>query len=394
MLRPCHVLAAVLMLGCNGTPASDAGVPPRGTLEPPPAGPPQGGTVRLQEVARGLVRPLHLIAPAGDPRLFIVEQPGRIRIVENGQLLGTPFLDIAGRVRSTGNEQGLLSLAFHPRYAENGFFYVNYTDRNGNTQVERYQVSADRSRADPASAKSILSVNQPYGNHNGGHTLFGPDGMLYIAMGDGGSGGDPQGHGQNLNTLHGAILRIDIDGGDPYAIPADNPFATRVDARPEIWGYGVRNPWRIDFDTPEGLLYVADVGQNRWEEVHVVPMGQPGINYGWNRMEGPECFPSGSRCDREGLHIPQYAYPHPDGCSITGGHVYRGQRIPAVAGHYFFGDYCAGWIRSFRYANGQATEEREWSLGEVGQIMSFGEDADGELYVMSMSGRVHRFVIE
>jgi glucose/arabinose dehydrogenase len=393
MLRLCHMVAAVLMLGCNGTPASDAGVPPRGALEPPPTTS-QGGTVRLQEVARGLVRPLHLIAPAGDPRLFIVEQPGRIRIVENGQLLPTPFLDITARVRSTGNEQGLLSLAFHPRYGENGYFFVNYTDRSGNTQVERYRVSGDRNRGDPASAKSILSVDQPYGNHNGGHTLFGPDGMLYIAMGDGGSGGDPRGHGQNLATLHGALLRIDVDRGDPYAIPPDNPFATRANARPEIWGYGARNPWRIDFDAPEGLLYVADVGQNRWEEVHVVPMDQPGINYGWARMEGRECFPPGSQCNREGLHIPQYVYPHPDGCSITGGHVYRGQRIPSIVGHYFFGDYCAGWIRSFRYADGQISEEREWNLGDVGQVMSFGEDADGELYVMSMNGRVHRFVIE
>jgi glucose/arabinose dehydrogenase len=345
----------------------------------------------VEPVVTGLSSPLYLTAPANDSRLFIVEQPGRIRIVKDGELLETPFLDIRNRLTS-GGERGLLSVAFHPNYTANGSFYVNYTNRQGHTHVERYSVSADDpDRADPASAKLILTVQQPYANHNGGLNLFGPDGMLYIGMGDGGSGGDPHGHGQNRMSLLGKMLRIDVDGGDPYAIPADNPFKDQADTRPEIWALGLRNPWRFSFDRAANLLYIADVGQSRWEEIHVAGVKEAGLNYGWNLMEGPDCYRRAG-CDQTGLTLPTYAYSHSEGCSVTGGYVYRGTQIPAVVGHYFFADYCEGWIRSFKYENGAISDRRQWDLGNVGQVLSFGEDAAGELYVLSGNGSVYRIV--
>ena len=370
-------LALLILAGCSDDP---------GRTTEPPVG---GDSIRLREVAAGLSGPVYLTAPRGDARLFVVEQPGRIRVVENGALLPTPFLDITDRVLSAG-ERGLLSMAFHPSYAGNGYFYVNYTDRAGDTRVERYRVSADRNRADPTSAKLILQVAQPFANHNGGLVVFGPDGKLYVGMGDGGSGGDPLGHGQNRATLLGDLLRIDVDAGDPYAVPAGNPYAGQAGARGEIWATGVRNPWRFSFDREAGLLYLADVGQNALEEVNVVPATAAGINYGWNTMEGSRCFRPADGCDRAGLTLPVLEYDHSQGCSITGGYVYRGSRIPALRGHYFYSDYCQGWIRSFRYGGGQAVDRREWALGDVGNVLSFGEDAAGELYVLSASGRVYR----
>jgi hypothetical protein len=353
--------------------------------------PPGDTSIRLQEVAGGLGNPVHLTAPRSDARLFIVEQAGRIRVVENGALLPTPFLDITDRV-SSGGERGLLSMAFHPSYAANGFFYVNYTDRNGDTRIERYRVGADRNRADPASAKLILGVAQQFPNHNGGLVVFGPDGKLYVGMGDGGSGGDPQGHGQNRATLLGDILRIDVDAGDPYGIPADNPYVGQSASRGEIWASGVRNPWRFSFDREAGLLYVADVGQSALEEINVVPAGSGGLNYGWNVMEGSRCYRPAEGCTRTGLVVPVLEYGHAEGCSVTGGYVYRGSRIPALRGHYFYSDYCRGWIRSFRHQGGQALDQREWEVGDVGNVLSFGEDAAGELYVLSTNGRVYRIV--
>jgi glucose/arabinose dehydrogenase len=351
--------------------------------------PPGDAAIRLQEVASGLANPLYLTAPRSDARLFIVEQAGRIRVVENGTLLPTPFLDISDRV-SSGGERGLLGLAFHPSYAANGYFYVDYTDRGGDTRIERYRVGADRNRADPASARLVLQVAQPFANHNGGQVAFGPDGKLYAGMGDGGSGGDPQGHGQNRATLLGDILRIDVDAGDPYAIPGDNPYAGQSASRNEIWASGVRNPWRFSFDREAGLLYVADVGQNALEEINVVPAGSGGLNYGWNVMEGNRCFRPAEGCGRTGLVVPVLEYGHDEGCSVTGGYVYRGSRIPAIRGHYFYADYCRGWIRSFRHQGGQALDRREWAVGDVDNVLSFGEDAAGELYVLSTNGRVYR----
>lgn len=343
----------------------------------------------LRLVVEGVTNPVYLTAPSNTDRLFIVEKGGRIVVVESGQLLGSPFLDISGLV-SRGSEQGLLSMAFHPDYAQNGFFYVYYTDVNGDTQVTRYSVSGDPRVAEPGSATPILAVGQPYSNHNGGLLLFGPDGMLYIGLGDGGSAGDPQGNGQDLGTWLGAILRIDVDGGIPYAVPSDNPFVNDPNALDEIWAYGLRNPWRFAFDAETNRLYIADVGQNAWEEVNVEAADQGGLNYGWNIMEGSSCFPSGS-CNQSGLILPAVEYAHSPECSVTGGFVYRGAAIPALRGRYFYADYCAGWVRSVLYQNGTVTEETEW-FDSLGRVLSFGRDAAGELYVLTADGRVRKLV--
>ncbi|HEU0299055.1 MAG TPA: PQQ-dependent sugar dehydrogenase [Longimicrobium sp.] len=353
--------------------------------------PPGDAAIRLQRVVQGLQSPVHLAAPSGDARLFIVEQPGRIRIVENGTLLATPFLDIRARVGS-GGERGLLSVAFHPQYAQNGTFFVNFTDLQGDTRVERFRVSADRNVADAASAELVIAIDQPFANHNGGQLAFGPDGRLYVGMGDGGGGGDPQETGQDPMQLLGKLLRLDVDAARPYAIPAGNPYAGRTDGRAEIWALGLRNPWRFAFDRTAGLLYLADVGQNRLEEVNVVPAAQAGVNYGWDVMEGTDCFEPASGCSQAGLTRPVATYTHADGCSVTGGFVYRGQDIAALRGHYFYADYCNGWIRSFRYANGLVADAREWELENVGNVSSFGEDGRGELYVVAHGGAVYRIV--
>jgi len=353
--------------------------------QPPPV--PSSG-LRLVEVASGLSQPLYVTAPAGDPRLFIVEQTGRIRIVSGGTLLPTPFIDLSAKLTS-GGERGLLSMAFHPNYAANGFFYVYYTDLRGDTKVERYHVSANANVADTANAQLVLAVAQPYANHNGGLLLFGPDGYLYVGLGDGGSGGDPQGNGQNPAALLGKILRLDVNGAAPYTIPPSNPFVGQAGKRPEIWITGVRNPWRFSFDREAGLLYLADVGQNAWEEVDVTPAGTGGLNFGWNLMEAAHCYTSG--CSQQGLTLPVLEYSHADGCSITGGYVYRGSAIAGLRGHYFYADYCEGWIRSFRWDGSQASDRRSWDLGSIGNITSFGEDAGHELYVTSTSGKVYRF---
>lgn len=360
-----------------------------------PTGTETGGTgemeLEAEVVVSGLTNPLHLTAPPGDDRLFVVEKPGRVRIVEGGQLRPTPFLDLGDQV-SSGGEQGLLGLAFHPDYAANGLFYVSYTDLEGDTRVERYAVSADPNVADPQSGVEILALTQPFSNHNGGLVTFGPDGMLYVGLGDGGSGGDPLENAQDSTNLLGALLRLDVDGGEPYATPPDNPFVGRTGAD-EIWAYGLRNPWRFAFDPVAGLLYVADVGQSSWEEVNVQPADAPGLNYGWDVMEGRHCFEPPDGCDQGGLTQPalEYASTQP-ACSVTGGFVYRGDAIPGIGGHYFYSDFCAGFLRSFRFEDGEVTDEREWDVGALGNVLSFGEDAAGELYVLSGNGTVYRLV--
>jgi glucose/arabinose dehydrogenase len=357
---------------------------------------PAGGkaiALTTEIVAQGLNQPVYLTAPAGDERLFIVEQPGRIRIVENSRLLDKPFLDIRSKVGCC-DERGLLSVAFHPQYKANGFLFVDYTDKNGDTRIERYTVSsADRNTADSASAKLILAIDQPYANHNGGLNLFGPDGMLYIGMGDGGAQGDPHGNGQNRNVLLGKLLRINVDRGEPYSIPNGNPFAAGG-GKPEIWALGLRNPWRFAFDKGPGLLYIADVGQNRYEELNISPVTAAGANYGWNAMDGNGCFRNAG-CSTAGMQKPALIYEHDDGnCSIIGGFVYRGRKIPEIQGEYFYSDYCNSWVKSVSFANGRPSQPRQWMSRSLGSIVSFGEDAQGELYICSQNGRVYRIIKE
>lgn len=380
---------SLLLLSLSLVPAVRECADGDGPNGPPPPPPTQG--LAAEVVATGLEAPTYLASPPGDPRRFIVERVGRIRILDgSGTLLPTPFLDLADRVGS-GGERGLLSVAFHPQYAVNGHFFVNFTDRSGDTRVERFTISANPDRADPATAKPVLFVQQPFSNHNGGQLAFGPDGYLFVFMGDGGSGGDPQGNGQDLGTLLGAILRLDVDVSGPYAIPPDNPFLADPAAREEIWAIGVRNPWRASFDPPSEMLYVADVGQNEIEEVNAVPASEAALNYGWNVLEGSACFRE-TGCDRSGLVLPVLEYDHDEGCSVTGGYVYRGSAIPEVVGHYFYSDFCSGFLRSFRLVDGEAVEPREWDVGDLGQVTSFGVDATGELYILSIDGTLRRLV--
>jgi glucose/arabinose dehydrogenase len=381
---------ALLLLGSGCGDSSSVVTPP-----PPPPPPPSGTpSLRLVEVARGVGFPLLVTAPPGDlTRIFIVDKGGRIRIVKDGTLLAQPFLDISSRV-SGGGEQGLLGLAFHPDYASNRLLVVNYTNTAGDTRVAVFRVSANPDLADAASEQTILAIDQPFSNHNGGMIAFGPDGKLYIGTGDGGSGGDPQGNAQNRNSLLGKILRLTVNENGQASIPADNPFVGQSGARGEVWSYGLRNPWRFSFDRQTGDLYIADVGQNAREEVDVATQASGlgrGANFGWNTMEGNACYSPASNCNRTGLVLPVLDYTHADGCSITGGYVYRGSAIAGLQGAYFYSDYCSGWVRSFRLSGTSTTDRQEWAtLSPGGNVPSFGEDASGELYVMNASGVVYR----
>lgn len=368
-----------LFLTCAGDPTG---------VTPPPA----AVDVHLEQVATGLNFPVLVTNAPGDAsRLFVVEKGGTVRILKNGTLLPTPFIDLSGRV-TTGSEQGLLGMAFHP--TDNRVvlsFTVPGTPGGGRSQVSTFRPGANPDVLDPATEQPVITVDQPYANHNGGHVAFGPDGFLYFGLGDGGSGGDPQGNGQDRADLLGSLLRLDLDHGLPYTVPPSNPFVGQAGIRGELWNWGLRNPWRFSFDRSTGDLYIADVGQNKWEEVDVQPASSAGgENYGWAIMEGDHCYGSNS-CDKTGLVLPVTEYGHGDGCSITGGYVYRGQAIPALVGTYFYGDYCNGWIRSFVYRNGTATEASSWpALDTKQQITSFGEDAQGELYVVLANGSIYR----
>jgi glucose/arabinose dehydrogenase len=348
---------------------------------------PAAFTLELQPVLTGLRQPLFLTSPPdGSGRLFIVEQGGTIRIAENGQVLPQPFLDISTRIVA-GGERGLLGMAFHPRYAETGRFFVMYTAREGGANtVARFEVSrTDANAADPNSGVTLLSIEDFAPNHNAGMLAFGPDGYLYVGTGDGGGGNDPQRTAQDLGQLLGKMHRLDVDGGEPYAIPADNPFVNRADARPEIWAYGLRNPWRYSFDRATGELWIADVGQNRYEEINRQPAdSRGGENYGWSIMEGMHCL-RGDSCDQAGLTMPIAEYDRGGGCSITGGYVYRGSGSPALTGAYFFADYCSGKIWSLHQGADGAWVQTELADSEL-SISSFGEDAAGELYVTDLRG--------
>ncbi len=346
--------------------------------------------VALEPFVDGLEAPVFLThAGDGSGRLFAVEQPGTIRIIEDGEVRSEPFLDLRERV-SFGGERGLLSVAFHPDYADNGRFFVNYTAAgDGRTVVAEYGVSSDPDVASPQE-RALLEIDQPFSNHNGGQLQFGPDGFLYIGMGDGGSGGDPRQNGQDPGTLLGALLRIDVDAGDPYAVPADNPFVDRADARDELYAYGLRNPWRFSFDRCDGRLFLADVGQNQWEEVNLV---EAGGNYGWNVMEGTHCF-GRADCDRSGLALPiaEYGHDAQGGRSVTGGYVYRGTDFPGLVGRYLFADFVSGRLWALTESGS------DWTMEQVAQadflVSAFGQDARGELYVLDHGGAVYRLAAE
>jgi glucose/arabinose dehydrogenase len=347
-------------------------------------------SLNLIPVADGFTKPTFVThAGDGSGRLFVSEQVGRILIVQDGQVNPTLFLDIVSLVGSGASEQGLLSVAFHPDYGNNGFFFVDYTDKQGDTVIARYQVSDNPDVANPDSARTLLTIGQPYANHNGGQLAFGPDGYLYVGMGDGGSANDPENNAQSLDTLLGKILRLDVDQGDPYGVPQSNPFVNQNEARPEIWSYGWRNPWRFSFDGATGDMYIGDVGQNQYEEIDFEPAGAAGgLNYGWRLMEGLHCF-NPSDCDPASLDVvlPIAEYDHSQGCSVTGGYVYRGARFPELTGIYFYGDFCSGLIWGLRPA-----ADRGWSQAQLLQsdlsISSFGQDEGGELYVIDHRGGV------
>lgn len=344
------------------------------------------GPIQVQPVAeQKFSKPLYLTpSPDDTDRLFVVEQGGRIVILTGSRLKASPFLNIAERVSTAGSERGLLGLAFHPDYSSNGRFFVNYTRaQDGATVIAEYHVSSDPDKAD-SQERSVLVIPQPYSNHNGGMIAFGPDNFLYIGMGDGGSGGDPENRAQNREALLGKILRIDVDGPPPYGIPPDNPFVGQ-EGKPEIYALGLRNPWRFSFDRQTGELWVADVGQNAWEEINIVEKGK---NYGWRLLEGTHCYNPSTNCRTvPGLVDPVTEYANGQGrCSVTGGYVYRGTRIPALQGTYLFGDYCSGEI--WGYQNGQ----KNLLLTGDFNISSFGQDREGELYVIDHQGSVMKIV--
>lgn len=356
-----------------------------------------GGTGALQGldlelVASPVAFPVYAVAIPGDDRVFVLERGGRIRVIDPtaGQL-PTPYLDLTDRVGSGGIENGLLGMAFHPDFDDNGRFFVYYTDTDLNSRLSEFRVG---NRSDPVanrdSERILLEVQQRGIRHRAGMLQFGPEGYLYVALGDGGMG---DASAQDLTIYQGKILRIDVDGGDPYAIPADNPYAGGGGLG-EIWAHGLRNPWRFHIDDDAGLIYTGDVGQSTWEEINVQPITAGGLDYGWPNFEGTDCYKPSDGCDMLGWQEPTLVYSHEEGCSVTGGFVYRGAAIPELNGHYFYADWCNGWIRSFRYADGQVVDEQDWSadLEGAGQVSSFGLDGAGELLVVDSNGSVFRVV--
>jgi glucose/arabinose dehydrogenase len=399
------VAVAVLAFACGsddepGTPDSGIDVTPAeaaptATPEPaPPEPPPPLSDVRVERVFPGLsfTQPTGMYQ-APDGRFFVLEQPGRIMVFESrpDAEQASVWLDIRGRVNSQGNEEGLLGLAFAPDFERSGHVFINYTALNPRrTVIARYTAPDPRGgAADPDSELVILEVQQPFPNHNGGQTIFGPDGFLYIGFGDGGSARDPMGHGQNPGTLLGTLVRIDVSGGESgrnYRIPPDNPFVGQPGARPEVFAYGIRNPWRFSFDPETNEIWLADVGQNAREEINIV---EPGGNYGWDIMEGTICTPPAQTCDMSGLIPPIHEYPTGSDCSITGGYLYRGDVYPSLRAAYVFGDFCSGRVWALRYDGQQVTEHRE-IVRSGAQITSFAMDHDGNIYIVDRRGPIHR----
>ncbi|MDH5372412.1 MAG: PQQ-dependent sugar dehydrogenase [Acidimicrobiia bacterium] len=340
----------------------------------------------LEVVADRLDQPV-FVAPGPDRNvLLVVEREGIIRIVDSdGAVEDLPFLDLTDVVGSSGIEQGLLGMALHPVDVSRMFVY--YSLPSNDTVLAELPIAGEL--PDIGGLTEILRFEQPTERHNAGMIQFGPDGYLYLSLGEGGAAST---HAQDPNTLLSSILRLDVDGGAPYLVPADNPFVGGGGA-PEVWAFGLRNPWRFDIDPVDGLMYIADVGHSDWEEIDVVSLDGGGYNFGWLTMEGSHCF-SSTDCDTDGLELPAAEYPHSEGCSVTGGYVYRGSAIPEIEGHYFYGDWCTGFIRSFRYVDGAVVDERDWTdeLGFSGQVNSFGLDAAGELLIATWDGTVYRVV--
>ncbi len=378
------------------TPTPGPGEPTPAASATPGASAMPGGplpALRLTLVAAGLDLPLFVTSAPGDPgRLYVVEQRGRIQIVEGGVVLPEPFLDYTDRVSCCG-ERGLLGLAFHPDYASNGRFFVNYTNRDGDTEVVELRRSSDPLVASPEPVRVFFTIDQPFANHNGGMLAFGPDKLLYVGTGDGGRAGDPRDNAQNPASKLGKILRIDVDR-HPEPPPGNLPGAD-----PDVWSLGWRNPWRFSFDRATGDLYVGDVGQNALEEIDVEPAGEGGRNYGWPIMEGTRCFDPPSGCDTSGLTLPVLDYGRDAGCSVTGGYVYRGSAIPGLVGRYLYGDYCSNRVWTFRWQDGVVSEHVELtddleSTERIEGLTSFGEDAAGEFYLVSQGGAVYRIEAE
>ena len=418
------ILLAAFSAACGSTgstpspgPSGTASVGPTSTASsrptPTPASPSPSATTAASGAAQyplpaakisfaklldGFSRPV-TVANAGDGRLFVVEQTGKIKIVEGGAVKGT-FLDISGRISLTGSERGLLGLAFHPNYASNGRFFVRYTDGTGDVRISEFAVTSDPDKADPASERPIITVrHRSYANHNGGAIAFGPDGYLYIGTGDGGSGGDPSGNGQKLSILLGKLLRLDVDhtaGGRNYAVPNDNPFVGQAGTLPEIWSYGLRNPYMFSFDRATCDLWIADVGQDKWEEVDRETIAEGlgrGANLGWSVMEGVHCFNPSSGCKTTGKVLPLAEYSHGSGdsigCSIIGASVYRGAARPDLQGRYFFGDYCTGKVWDVSAA-GPNSQTPQLILSSGLTFTGFGEGSDGEIYAVTSKGGLYR----
>ena len=382
-LRWCATVGMALVL---------TGVMPAPAKAGAESAPTQSASIHLLPlVTVGLEHPLFLThAGDGSRRLFVVEQPGTIRIISQGALQEAPFLDLRDRVLTDDTERGLLGLAFHPDYRRNGRFFVNYTRRpDGATVVAEYRRSGSPDAAS-RDERVLMVVMQPESNHNGGMLAFGPDGYLYIGLGDGGAWGDPGNRAQNLNELLGKVLRIDVDHGEPYAIPADNPFASEG-GRPEIYAVGLRNPWRFSFDFNSAELWLADVGQKKWEEVDLVTRGG---NYGWRVMEGSHCYNPATSCPTEGLALPVMEYRHEEGrCSIIGGYVYHGRAMPALGGVYLYGDFCSGEVFAFRrFGDGGIGAAPTVLLKTSFRISSFGQDEEGEVYVLDHGGGIYRLI--
>jgi glucose/arabinose dehydrogenase len=375
------------------TPTTESDVETPSTETAPPSGEsvtefPDPSQYAWVPVADGLDQPLGLFtAGDGSGRAFVLEQPGLIWVFQNWERLPTPFLDIRDRVVDDRNEQGLLGLAFHPDFGSNGLFYINYTGENGDTFISRFNVSADPNIANPASENVLLRIQQPFANHNGGHILFAPDGYLYIGTGDGGSAGDPQGNAQNPNSLLGKLLRIDVDAEEPYGIPNDNPYASGG-GRAEVWAIGLRNPWRYSFDRETNDLYIGDVGQNQWEEINYLAAGHTGgVNFGWDYFEASNPFEGNPPQGFEAA-APIWEYNHSQGCSVTGGYVYRGS-LAEWQGIYIYGDYCSGLIWGL-LRDAQGFWQNMLIIQTTANITSFGEDQNGEVYMIDRSGSVNR----